>query len=239
MDDFLVRWVTRETLKREWFFEQRDGNCRLMADLAVKLSETAPTWRRAVAPIAEWVAQSLWTQNRKAPRVELRLPTRLTQSRRSEGRGKQFIPDTKPAPHPGNICPGCGATTKRGRHCPKCGREMSRHKLIELAKIGRMAAQTPESRKKHSETLRRQHVEKLAWSAAPKLDWLTADYYDAKIRPRLAAVTISMISSALGVSEPYAADIRAGRHRPHPRHWLGLAELAGIRVDGQSAQLIG
>lgn len=27
---------------------------------------------------------------------------------------------------------------------------------------------------------------------------------------------------------PYAADIRAGRRRPHPRHWLALAELAGI-----------
>ena len=24
------------------------------------------------------------------------------------------------------------------------------------------------------------------------------------------------------------ADIRAGRRRPHPRHWLALAELVGI-----------
>jgi hypothetical protein len=32
----------------------------------------------------------------------------------------------------------------------------------------------------------------------------------------------------LGVSEPYAADIRNGRHRPHPRHWEALARLAGV-----------
>jgi CRISPR/Cas system-associated endonuclease Cas1 len=31
VDAFLLDWITRETLKREWFFEQRDGNCRLMA----------------------------------------------------------------------------------------------------------------------------------------------------------------------------------------------------------------
>ena len=42
VDGFLVDWVTREPLKREWFFEERDGNCRLMSSLAVKLSETAP-----------------------------------------------------------------------------------------------------------------------------------------------------------------------------------------------------
>jgi CRISPR-associated protein Cas1 len=59
VDDFLLQWVTREALKRDWFLELNDGNARLMAELAVKLSETAPTWRRAVAPIAEWVAQEL------------------------------------------------------------------------------------------------------------------------------------------------------------------------------------
>ena len=89
IDGFLVDWVTRETLKREWFFEQRDGNCRLMSSLAVRLSETAPTWGRAVAPIAEWVAQSLWTSARKTARQDQTLPTRLTHRRRSEGRGKR------------------------------------------------------------------------------------------------------------------------------------------------------
>ena len=37
--------------------------------------------------------------------------------------------------------------------------------------------------------------------------------YLRRNQPRLAGVTISVLSSALGVSNPYAADIRAGRHR--------------------------
>jgi CRISPR-associated endonuclease Cas1 len=229
IDGFLVDWITRETLKREWFFEQRDGNCRLMSSLAVQLSETAPTWGRAVAPVAEWVAQSLWTSARKTPIRDQLLPTRLTQSRRSAGRGNEFIADTTPAPHPTNVCPGCGATTRLGRHCPKCGREISREKLIELAKVGRAAAQSAQSRRKHSETQRRHEAAKRAWISSPKANWPHENAYVRQIQPRLAAVTISAIAATLGVSESYAADIRAGRHRPHPRHWIALAKLVDIR----------
>ena len=42
-------------------------------------------------------------------------------------------------------------------------------------------------------------------------------------------LSISALSSTLGVSEPYAADIRAGR-RPHPRYWEALPELVSISV---------
>ena len=30
VDSYLLEWITRLPLRREWFFEQRDGNCRLM-----------------------------------------------------------------------------------------------------------------------------------------------------------------------------------------------------------------
>jgi CRISPR-associated endonuclease Cas1 len=232
VDGFLLDWITREPLKREWFFEQRDGNCRLMAALAVRLSETAPTWGRAVAPIAEWVAQSLWNSARKPARQDQSLPTRLTQRRRSEGRGKQFVLNTKTASHPDKICPGCGATTRLGRNCPKCGREISREKLIELAKVGRQAAQSAESRRKHSATQRRHETAKRAWRSSPKPAWPDENTYIAKVQPGLAKVTISVLAATLGVSESYAADIRAGRHRPHPRHWRMLAELVGIGGTG-------
>jgi hypothetical protein len=43
VEAYLLNWVGRETLKRDWFFEQRDGNCRLMGSFAIRLSETAQT----------------------------------------------------------------------------------------------------------------------------------------------------------------------------------------------------
>jgi len=156
-----------------------------------------------------------------------------------------FIPSSLPgesisrapamaAPYPENICLDCGATTRRGRHCPKCGREISREKLIELAKLGRAAARSSESRKRHSETQRRHEAAKRDWRSSPKADLPDENTYIEKIQPQLATITISALSSALGISESYAADIRAGRYRPHPRHWEGLARLAGVRPTDAS-----
>jgi hypothetical protein len=179
----------------------------------------------AVAPFAEWVAQTLRTPARKPTTKDQTVPTRLTQRRRTEGRGKQFVLDRTPIPHPKNVYHRCGTETEGGQHCPKCGREISGEKLIQLAKIGRVAALSPEARKKHSATQRRHRAAQREWLSAPKPDWLTGGAYVERIQPRLGSVTISTISSVLGVSESYAADIRAGRHRPHPRHWEALARV--------------
>ena len=77
VDAYLLDWITRQPLRREWFFEQRDGNCRLMGSFAARLSETAQLWRRAVAPVAEWVARAFWSTIR-IPDVPI--ATRLTQN---------------------------------------------------------------------------------------------------------------------------------------------------------------
>ena len=231
VDDFLLQWLTRETLKRDWFLELKDGNARLMAELAIKLSETAPTWRRAVAPIAEWVAQELWTSILRRVRNDHTLPTPLTQRRRSEGRGKEFIADTKIAPYPKKVCHGCGATTRGGNLCANCGREVCREGLIEFAKIGRVVAQSPKSQKNRSKSQKRHRAAELAWRPSDMPHWLTEDSYTKKIHPRLAAIVISTIATTLGVSEFYAGDIRAGRRRPHPRHWQALAQLCWERRE--------
>jgi hypothetical protein len=93
VDAYLLDWITTQPFKREWFFEQRNGNARLMASLTERLSETAPMWARAVAPVAEWVAQALWTSAKRPLHTEPSLPTRLTQRRRSEGRGGSSFSD--------------------------------------------------------------------------------------------------------------------------------------------------
>ena len=231
VDAYLLDWITRQSLNRGWFFEECDGNCRLMAPFAARLSETAPTWGRAVAPIAEWAAQMFWDSICKPMRRIQTRPTRLTQRRKSEGRGREFILDSRPAPSPENVCHGCGASTKLGRLCPKCGRAVSRGKLIELAKLGRLAAQHPESRKKQAETQRRHQAAQRAWQSGPKSGWPDENTYSKEIQPQLVTVTIATLASTLGVSESYAADIRAGRYRPHPRHWQTLAELVCVSAE--------
>jgi hypothetical protein len=59
----------------------------------------------------------------------------------------------------------------------------------------------------------------LSWSAVPR------------IVLKYPWIANRVIMSALGVSVAYAVAIRAGRHRPHPRHWESLAELAGVSAD--------
>src|SRR5207253_10178039 len=86
VDAYVLNWILSQPLRREWFFEQRDGNCRLMAPFAIRLTETAGVWARAIGPVAEWVARQLWSTTQKRARNNLP-PTRLTQTRRREVKG--------------------------------------------------------------------------------------------------------------------------------------------------------
>lgn len=227
VDAYLLDWITRQPLKREWFFEQRNGNARLMASLTERLSETAPMWARAIAPVAEWVAEEIWSQQKRSLSTH-QLPTRLTQRRRSEGRGKEFVNKEAPAPPPPKVCSGCGATTHEGRLCRTCGHKVSGEKLIALAKRGRLVAQNQASQAKRSASQTKHEAAKRAWRSTQKLvTWPDEKTYMSEIQPRLSSVPISALSSALRVCESYAADIRAGRRRPHPRHWRALAVLVG------------
>jgi CRISPR-associated endonuclease Cas1 len=87
VDSLVLDLLFSEQLRREWFFEQRDGNCRLMGSFAEILSETATMWRTAVSAFAEWIARCIWDS--KMRQVRSQVPaTRLTQAHRSEGRAK-------------------------------------------------------------------------------------------------------------------------------------------------------
>jgi len=228
IDRYLLTWILSQPLRREWFFEQRNGSCRLMASITTRLSETTQTWARAVAPIAEWVAQELWASTRrKAPKSDC-MPTRLTQKRKIEARGNEFIPPLPTAPRPEKVCRNCGADVRRWGHCWQCGRELARKSLIECAKTGRIAAQLPQANEKRTETQREHQAAQRAWCLATQPSWLTPEFYDKQIQPQLDSATISGIASLLRVSDSYAADIRAGRRRPHPRHWEVLAQIAGV-----------
>jgi hypothetical protein len=80
--------------------------------------------------------------------------------------------------------------------------------------------------------MKRHDMAKREWLARPTPSWPTEKIYVEEIQPRLSTVTIAKIASTLGISEPYAAEIRAGKYRPHARHYLSLARLAGISFPG-------
>jgi CRISPR-associated endonuclease Cas1 len=225
VDAYLLDWITRQPLRREWFFEQRDGNCRLSGSFAVRLSETAPTWGRAVAPIAEWVAREFWSTIR---RPDTPFTTRLTHANKRQAKAP-IRPFGPPAPQPQNVCLGCGKPVgKASTRCTTCVVEVSRQKMLEIALQGRIASKSAESRAQVAATQRRQQTARWNWQPSSQPDWLTDEAYTKNIQPRLGSATLSEIASAIGVSIPYASDIRKGRRQPHPRHWKVLADLAGV-----------
>jgi CRISPR-associated protein Cas1 len=120
VDTLLLNLLTSEQLQREWFFEQRDGNCRLIATFAVNLSETAIMWRMAVASFAEWIAKSFWDSRIRPMRSEAPA-TRLTQRRKSEARAVlSGLPEQTQILRP-TICRGCGQiATSVGAYCRNC-----------------------------------------------------------------------------------------------------------------------
>ena len=65
------------------------------------------------------------------------------------------------------------------------------------------------------------------WDSKSLPTWLTEECYVQRIQPLLRGKKVREIAQAMKVSQPYAAFIRSGRRRPHPRHWQKLAELVG------------
>ena len=177
--------------------------------------------------MAEWVSRTLWSTIPKPVR-QLTLATRLTQQHRG---GPASLRALAP-PRPPSVCQNCGAPITSGpRYCASCSATVSRENLIEAAKLGRVAGHSPEARAKQAEKQRRHAAVLKGWNPSDKPGWLTEEVYREKIQPRLAGITGPAISSALGISQPYAAEIRAGRCLPHPRHWRTLARIVGVSPD--------
>jgi len=228
VDSYVLDWLLAQPLRREWFFEERNGNCRLMSELTVRLAETALTWRRAIAPVAEWLTQSFWKARRVSADRQNSYPTRLTQRHRSEGRGNQFAAQAILAPHRPKLCQVCGAEGVQNRYCRSCAVEVSRENMAQVALIGHSKPKTSKVKARISKTLSDHAVANSWWSPSSLPAWLTEEFYVQRIQPQLRTVKVRQISDALNVSQPYAAFIRSGRRRPHPRHWVSLAELVGV-----------
>jgi CRISPR-associated endonuclease Cas1 len=226
VDAYLLDWITRQPLNREWFFEQRDGNCRLMAPFAVQLTKTAPIWGRAVAPVAEWVARAFWSTIHKPDRP---LATHLTQTNKRVAKGRLFMPPVASSPRLQTLCRGCSKNISEGRtHCAQCSVAGATERLADAARLGRVAALAPEALAKQSDSQRRHANARSSWDEASQPGWLTGEVFAKRIQPLLANISTAIIRSRIGVSRWYASRIRQG-YQPHPRHWHSLAILVDIK----------
>jgi hypothetical protein len=224
-------WIMSQPLRRDWFFEQRDGSCRLMASFAERLSGSLPAWRQSVGPIAEGVARTLWSTIRNHGRLPA---THLTQSNRRNAKGEPNLRVIVPprAPH---LCRTCGARITAGhRFCATCKVAVTAQELIKAAEKGRLMSHTPEADAKRAENRRRHAAAQKAWLPSDQPAWLDEKAYRQKIQPRLAKVPVPTIRVALGISKPYATDVRSGKRLPHPRHWQTLAHLVGLESESKN-----
>jgi CRISPR-associated endonuclease Cas1 len=227
VDSYLLDWITRQPLKRDWFFEQRDGNCRLMGPFAVRLSETASLWRRAVAPVAEWVAKQFWSTTQKRAQ-SIHAPTHLTQANRRAAKGGSSETSVRLAQRIENLCPGCGRKIRDDSStCVRCGVPTSTKNMLNAARIGRLTANGPDAQAKRALKARKNALAQHSWKKSDQPAWLTPELFAGKIQPLLSRIPMSAIRSALGVSNWYASKIRQG-YRPHPRHWQALAALTSV-----------
>lgn len=142
VDAFVLDTLTSRTFTARDFFENRQGVCRLMPPLTHLLAETAPTWAKAIAPLAEDVARTLyetrpevaltWSQStvsppKKSPTARAdTLPTPLTQARRSAGRAgvRRRTPrqSASPASSLPQVCRMCGGEVPNAErlYCDRC-----------------------------------------------------------------------------------------------------------------------
>jgi CRISPR-associated protein Cas1 len=231
VDSFILNWIQTEHFSKADFWEDRNGNCRITTPLAKKLCETANTWRRLAAPVAEWVAQALWTSSRNSAKSEEVLPTRLTQRRKSEGKGNKLELRIRPLPRPTKICEVCGAEDVKNRYCKSCAVEASRENMAQVALMGHSRLKTQRFKDRISKRISDHAVANTWWDPSSLPEGLNEDCYVQKIQPRLRLIKVREIAEAMQVSKPYAALVRAGRRRPHPRHWQALALLAGVSTN--------
>ena len=222
-DSAVLDWILREPLSARDFWEDRNGNCRLASALAIRLIETADTWRKLVAPVAEFIAQEVWSSISK-PESRLARPlmaTRLTQRNKREIKGSDVPAVNQPRPE--HVCSDCGVKIRSDHKlCLKCAKQATR----KTFRRGRRIGQRPENLAKRANTMRAHREQIGTWKPSPSD--ISRDTYTNLVLPALAHVPKKVIRNALGVSEPYSSDIRAGRRVPHPRHWQALAELVGI-----------
>jgi hypothetical protein len=229
VDAYVLDWLTKRPLSRSWFFEQRDGNCRLMSGFAAQLSATANMWKAAISPVAEWISRAIWSTLPKRSRTIVPA-ARLTQSYRSVSKGGDGLGLEPTVVQLTRVCRVCGNSLKRSTSgtCRACAVTVNQTNMIEVAKLGRAKSHSAIAEARRAATQSKQRRAERNWSPDSQPKWLTESFFRSQIQPLLASIEVSRVAKSIDVSHPYATSIRRGDRLPHPRHWQNLAKLTGV-----------
>ncbi|HVA90464.1 MAG TPA: CRISPR-associated endonuclease Cas1, partial [Chloroflexota bacterium] len=182
------------------FHETRQGVCRVLPPLTLRLAETAPGWADLIAPAAE-LARVLFAES---PGSRVRdVSTPLSQSRRkgvSSGFGRPI------APLP---------VIEWGASTPP-------DTTWNIGSFGRSRSYGGDAARKRRESIARRTQEAAAWEAAAERIPDPSEF--APILKAIQAASVAKLMRATGLSRTYCEQIKSGRKVPHPRHWGVLLE---------------
>ena len=243
LEAFLLELLAERVFAKSDFYETQRGVFRVGATLARHLADTLPRWRRLVAPHAEHVVGLIASSS---PRP-LRLPTKLTQSRRVEGRDPYRRKEAQRARTRERVagrmvpkaCRMCGSVLPsggRGRtYCDDCLLDARREEfdrarakataaLEALRRQGSDPSHGGEAATKRARTLARRREEAKAFEATAD-ELPPREVFIREILPTLQVIGVRAMAEATGLTRSYCSMIRKGRV-PHARHWPALAALA-------------
>jgi hypothetical protein len=105
--------------------------------------------------------------------------------------------------------------------------------MAQVALIGHSRPKTQRVKDRISKRISDHAVANTWWDPKSLPSWLTGECYVQKLQPLLKAKKVREVAKVMQVSQPYAAFVRSGRRRPHPRHWGALANLVGFKNQTQ------
>lgn len=238
VDDLILQLLDRRAFTRNDFVETLTGGCRLTPLLAAELTGHLADLSPVAGRYAELVARIF----AKASPTPIEGTTPITGAKLRESRGglvnaPEMMRSTAP-----KSCKKCGvplASRSKATMCRDCYEknriELSAatihagHKrLAELREQGIDPRSTEASRARRAESQSKAQRANAAWRPTAEEEALTDEWYQTVLLPALSQVPFRQIRNALGVADSTAVRYRAGRLRPHKRHWLVLARLAGV-----------
>jgi hypothetical protein len=224
------------------FTDTRRGSCRINPPLSHHLAATTPRWASAIAPHAEWLAQTLTDTPGVRP-DRTATPRTPTNRRRGRDNTRRRLPTQQPSPLlPEANCLECGTPIETGRkRCNPCNDRYQQNRLTniqrqslnvleELRNQGRDPAHGSETANKRATTVTQQNAKSAAWDQTNQRP--NPETWSQQILPGLANVTLTDMMQATGLSSGYCSMIRRGDKTPHPRHWKPLNDLISHTSGG-------